>query len=124
MQYLRHLAGHAWKPGGFGNRSVGRHFARRNAAYGGLNAHPCLRGSVGGFIRRKFSGAYLCSALARVLASLLGLAPLHKTIHPMRISHNDPTETNRHKIIPCSSGRRPTRLILATEMPGAIRMNV
>lgn len=49
---------------------------------------------------------------------------VHSAIHPTRISHKDVTETSSHKTTPCSSGRCPTSLSVATEIPVPIKYNV
>src|SRR5271170_1515880 len=125
MQYFRHMPRCAWQSGGTSNRSVGGHLSLRNAPNRGLDAQPHLRGLIGRrrickrLVRRKFARTALPCALPRVLAF-----PLHRAIHPTRISHSDPTETSNHNIIPCNNGRCPTRLSVATEMPLPIKNRV
>src|SRR5208282_1602124 len=121
MQYLSHLSRRAWKRRCARNRPVGGHFPLRDAPDRGLDAHSHLRRSVLRRLiaRRQFVQKSRALAVSRVLASLL-----HSAIHPMRISHSDPTETNSHRIIPCRSGRCPTRLMVATEIPLPIKKRV
>lgn len=45
----------------------------------------------------------------------------HKAIQPARISHNEETETRSQRTTPCNSGRCPTSLRVAMEMPLPIR---
>ena len=112
MQNLRHLPRSSWQSGGSRNRSVGGNFSFGDLPNRRLNAHPHLRRWIGlrGPIRRH---------RARRSRPFL-----HSEIHPMRISHNDPTNTSTHKIIPCNKGRGPTRLSVAIEMPVPIKNNV
>src|SRR5258708_3662763 len=124
MQHLCYLAGLPGKTSGAGNRSVGGHLALGHAANGGFDAHPDLRFGGNKVYWRRFGGADLCAAFRRGLASLPAPSFFHSAIHPMRISQSDTTETSNHKIIPSSSGRCPTRLIVATEMPVPIKNKV
>src|SRR5271168_3137423 len=52
------------------------------------------------------------------------ICPLHSPIQPARISHSEPTETSTHKNIPSNSGRWPTVLTVAKEIPLPIRNKV
>jgi len=96
------------RPSGKARRSrhgtIGGNFAARDAPDGGLDSHPRPRR----LIRR-----------LRLSASLL-----HNLIHPNRTSHSDPLKTSSHKIIPCSRGRCPTCLMVATEIPLPIKNSV
>jgi len=101
------------------DRSVRRHFTFRNSSYSGLDTHPHLRCMIGsGLIGRSLTDTHLPYKLRRRLAYL------HSRIHPMRISQSDPNRTSSHNMTPCKSGRGPTRLIVATEMPLPIRNSV
>src|SRR5258706_11566429 len=114
MQHSRHQSRRARKSRRACDRAVGGHFTFGNASDGSFDSHSHLRRLIGRLI-----GSMPSLRTLRLLPSLL-----HSAIHPTRISHSEPTRTSTHRIIPCSSGRCPTRLIVATEMPLPIKNKV
>jgi hypothetical protein len=140
MQHLCHLPRRPRKSRSSRNRPVSGHRTLGNPPDGRLDLQSHLRGPIWkGPIRRR-----LRSTLPQLLASLLHSAnhhctthhstthhstthhstTHHSTIHPMRISHNDPTNTSNHNMTPCNSGRCPTCLMVPTEMPLPIKNRV
>ena len=115
MQYFRDLTRAPRKSRCSRNRSVGGYFTFGNAPDRSLDAHAHVRRVIRGSIAPLLHPY----TLSRHFSFLL-----HSAIHPMRISHNDPTETSSHRTIPCSSGLCPTRLMVAMEMPLPIKNNV
>jgi hypothetical protein len=94
-----HLPSGAGESCAFRNRTVGRHFAARNAPDRRYN----------------FVAHFVVQSLC---------PRSYNAIHPTRISHNDPAEISSHRITPCNSGRCPTLFNVAREIPVPIRYNV
>src|SRR5262249_51352800 len=90
------------------NRSVRRNLPARDGSNFGFNSQTQLPRAFGSLIFFRAPP----------------LRFLHSEIHPKRISHSDPTETNSHKNIPNTSGRCPTCLTVATEIPLPIKNSV
>jgi hypothetical protein len=125
MQNSRHQPCPSGKSRSPRYRSIGRDLAFGNAPYDSLDSQPQVCRRIRRLDARRLRARRSCCSHSRhALPARSFVSHLHNAIHPNRISQSDPSKTKIHNTTPCSKGRCPTRLMVATEMPLPIRNKV